>query len=97
MNSRYEEHKRDEEFEAELERRRYLMNHSHRCPQCKVLWPCPIVSHCFREYDAVCVSCTWSNEIDKMAEQYDRQLCKHCGSDRFERQGDIERCAECGR
>ena len=26
-----------------------------------------------------------------------QQYCRNCGSERFERNGDIERCADCGR
>ena len=26
-----------------------------------------------------------------------QQYCRNCGSERFERSGDIERCADCGR
>lgn len=34
--------------------------------------------------DAVCPYCA-------------RQLCPECGSDRFERNGDVETCSDCGR
>lgn len=41
------------------------------------------------------------DELDEMAEYWDSQdderACRYCGSVRFERNGDIERCADCGR
>ena len=74
-----------------------MSNHSHRCPQCGVLWICPIVSHCFRAYEAVCMDCIVSKEVDEMVEYYDQQSCRFCGSIEFVYEGDRQVCADCQR
>lgn len=48
-------------------------------------------------------TCSWciADEVEQMAEYYDKQsdqqLCKHCGSIEFVRDGDVEKCASCGK
>ena len=44
-------------------------------------------------------TCSWciAEEVEQMAEYYDKQSCRFCGSIEFVRDGDVEKCAACGR